>query len=190
MPFHFQDKLKNGIQNTILTFIFNTINGNGNSINCRLFNVLLIFALDFKVFHSFFILQMKHSACFSFFIFNGKMKKELQITLAVLIKIKQTIIPQQACFKRLWVLHEQVLPSSPRIARCTRMAEALQDPLFQRIIFSSFFMLVAPYFLWLIFLSFFDWFHHMMKISEDSAQNYKHFHQSVLLISYCIYCRT
>ena len=48
VPFHFHDKLKNEIQNTILIFVFNTNNGNGNSIKCVYGRCLLIFNLKLK----------------------------------------------------------------------------------------------------------------------------------------------
>ena len=50
VPFHFQDKLKKEIQNTILVFVFNTNNGNGNSINCQFCDILSIFYSEFQIF--------------------------------------------------------------------------------------------------------------------------------------------
>ena len=68
MPFHFHDKLKNKIENTILIFAFNTNKGNGNTINCRFLYVLSIFTLDFNFFHSFFIFTKKPKMKYSAFL--------------------------------------------------------------------------------------------------------------------------
>ena len=98
MPVHFHDKLKNEIQNTILIlliFVLNTNNGNGNSINRRFLDVLLIFYSECEIFPFVFHfykkkttkkdkLTMKCSTCFSFFIFKGKMKIEIQLTPVIL----------------------------------------------------------------------------------------------------------
>ena len=82
MPFHFHDKLKNEIQNTMLTFVFNTNNGNGNSINCRFFNVLSIFYSDFQIF-SFafhFYKKTKNEIQYLFFAFHFQRKNKKRNT--------------------------------------------------------------------------------------------------------------
>ena len=97
-------------------------------------------------------------------------------------------MPQQPCFKRLGALHEQALPQ-PSLDCLLHKDDGgpWRSAVSDINIFKFFFLPVTPYFfcIWFFYRFLID-----CIIQKNSAQNYKHFHhQSLLLNSYCVYCR-
>ena len=55
----------------MLTVVFNTNEGNGNSINCQFHNFLSIFILDFKSFHLLLQKNVKRNTVRATYLANG-----------------------------------------------------------------------------------------------------------------------
>ena len=114
---------------------------------------------NFFIRFSFLQKNLKWIQCiFTFFISEGKMKNEIQLTRVVLL--------QQACFKQLGALHEQVLPQRSTDCPLHKNDSDTWRSATSEINIFKFFMRVTPYFIWLIFLSFF----HIDSIIQNIAR--------------------